>query len=502
VAVFEDAWMTMLQKVDFEDDFQAVQEDRSHLLRPSFYWQLIKRRWAYFFFPFVIVAGAGIAVAWLLPATYLSEGKILVQSQQIPTELVRPTVTSAAQERIQMIEQRTMTRDNLVAIVDKFQLYPDKRSLMSVTDLVELTRKSTKIAPVDIQMDFKQRTRASLENPTIVFSVGFEYGDAATASRVANELMTRILAEDLRDRTSRATDTTKFLTREVQKLQGDNAALDAKIAQLRISQGKPANSSGTPDTSTTTLNQLRSELIQKRALYSDRHPTVQSLKKQVEALEQSLSSSANSSSSPNPGAGNSGSSGSPATPPATPAAATSPAAPSPASPVNSSGSAGSGGSLDALLAQQEALQKSLDEASAKLAAARLGENLEKDQQSEKLEVIEQPTVPQEPIKPKRSKVAGLAVLLAFAAGAGLTLLAELSDQGIRRASDIFSIVDSQLIVSVPYIVTNAELRRQRRRRVLLILGLVLVLGGVLVGAYFFLPPLDLMIAKARVGLFR
>ena len=65
----------------------------------------------------------------LWPPTYLSEGKILVQSQQIPTELVRPTVTSAAQERIQVIQQRTMTRDNLIAIADKFQLFPDKRTL-------------------------------------------------------------------------------------------------------------------------------------------------------------------------------------------------------------------------------------------------------------------------------------------------------------------------------------------------------------------------------------
>ena len=64
----------------------------------------------------------------LWPPTYLSEGKILVQSQQIPTELVRPTVTNAAQERIQVIEQRTMTRENLLAIIDKFQLFPDKRT--------------------------------------------------------------------------------------------------------------------------------------------------------------------------------------------------------------------------------------------------------------------------------------------------------------------------------------------------------------------------------------
>ena len=183
----------MLQKVEFEDDFQALQEvDRSHLLRPSFYLDLIRRRWLYFFAPFVLILPIAIGVALLWPATYLSEGKILVQSQQIPTELVRPTVTSAAQERIQVIEQRTMTRDNLIAIIDKFQLFPDKRSLMSVTELIEKMKKQTKIAPVDLQLDFKQRSR--LENPTIVFSVGFEYSDPATASRVANELMILILS--------------------------------------------------------------------------------------------------------------------------------------------------------------------------------------------------------------------------------------------------------------------------------------------------------------------
>ena len=114
----------MLQKVDFEDDFHTQEEDRSYLLQPGFYWALFKRRWAYFFLPFILIASAGVAVALLLPATYSSEGKILVQSQQIPTELVRPTVTSAAQERIQVIEQRTMTRDNLVAIAESFNCFP------------------------------------------------------------------------------------------------------------------------------------------------------------------------------------------------------------------------------------------------------------------------------------------------------------------------------------------------------------------------------------------
>ena len=450
----------MLQKVEFEDDFQAQQEDRSHLLQPAFYWELFKRRWAYFALPFITILAAGAAVALLWPPTYLSEGRILVQSQQIPSELVRPTVTSAAQERIQVIQQRTMTRDNLIAIADKLKLFPDKRALMSPTELVEAVKKNTKIAPVDLQLDFKQRTRAAMENPTIVFSVGFEYGNAAVAAQVANELMTRILNEDLRDRTSRATDTTKFLAREVQRLQVENSALDAKIAQLRITQGKPASSGGS-DQPTATLTQLKSDLIQKGALYSERHPAIQSLKKQIEALEKV-------------------------------AAAPAPASSDPAAAA----------SLEVMVAQQESLQKNLDAASAKLAAARLGENLEKDQQSEKLEIIEQPTVPQEPIKPNRLKVLAMAFAAALLGGAGLTVLVEILDKGIRRSNDLLSVVDGQLIVSIPYITTATELRAKRRRIFVFVGAFALVVIGLLVVVYLFLPSLDLIIAKAMVGLFR
>ena len=208
------------------------------------------------------------------------------------------------------------------------------------------------------------------------------------------------------------------------------------------------------------LDQLKAELVQKSALYSDKHPQIQSLKRQIDAIEKAAPAGSNST------------------------------------------DAGALASIDALTAQQEALQKSLDAASSKLVAARLGENLEKDQQSEKLEIIEQPTVPQEPIKPNRPKVAALAVVAALMAGAGLAFLVEISDKAIRRSSDIFGIVDSQLIVSIPYIVTAAEVRRQKRRVILLVLCSVILLAGVVIGAYLFLPPLDLMIAKARVGLFR
>jgi len=449
----------MLQKIDFEDSFDGpLEQDRSHLLRPSYYLDILKRRWLFLVVPFVLIAAVGTAAVLIWPPTYLSEGKILVQSQQIPTELVRPTVTSAAQERIQVIQQRTMTRDNLIAIADKFQLFPEKRTLMSVTELVDLMKRSTKIVPVDPILDFKQRTR--VENPTIVFSVGFEYGDPAVAARVANELMTRILNEDLRDRTTRATDTSRFLSREVQRLQTENAALDAKIAQLRIAQGKPATATG-QDQPTSTLSQLKAELIQKSALYSDKHPMIQSLKRQIQAMESVAQ------------------------------------APAPAG-----NDAATAASLDALVAQQDGLQKNLEAATAKLMAARMGENLEKDQQSEKLEVIEQPTAPQDPIKPHRPKLLALTLALALAAGAGLTFVLELADKAIRRSSDLFTIVDNRLIVPIPFIATKAELRRQKHRRIAAVVVAVVVVAGLLGGVYFLMPPLDLMLAKARAGLFR
>ena len=440
----------MLQKLDIEQ--QLPETDSSHLLRGAYYLALLKRRLPYFLIPFVCVVLAGTGVILLWPPSYYSEGKILVQSQQIPTELVRPTVTSAAQERIQVIEQRTMTRDNLLAIVEKFKLFPDRRTLMSPTELVALMKKNIKIEPYAQPLFAK----ANPLNPTVVFTVGFEDSDPEVAAKVANELITRILNEDLRDRTSRATDTTKFLAREVQRLQAESNAIDAKIAQMKFPLAKRADQGPSP------LSLLRAELAQKSAIYSDRNYQIQALKRQIAEMEK---------------------------------AAAQPTDSSPAAQVPQEGP-------DVLEAKQVNVQKNLEAASAKLTAARLGETLERDQQSEKLEVIDQPTLNREPISPNRPKIAGVVAVLALMVGAGIAGIAELLDSAIRRGSDLFSVVDSQLVVSIPYISTLSELRRRKIRIWSAVLILLLIVVAAVVAAMWLLPPIDLLIAKARVGLFR
>ena len=446
----------MLQKVNFDD--QIFEPDRSHLLRIGYYIDLVRRRWPCFVIPFMAIALAGATIVYLWPPTYLSQGKILVQSQQIASELVRPTVTNAAQERVQVIEQRTTTRDNLLAIMDKFQLFPEERKWMSATQVVDLMKKSTKIALVLQPLSFAKLYSPN-PNPTIVFTVGFEHSDPQIATQVANELVSGILSEDLRDRTSRASDTTKFLAREVQKLQAESAAIDAKIEQAKVAQARPPANS--PDQPAVQLAQLKSELAQKSALYSDRHPAMQALKRQVAAMEQAA-----------------------------------------ALHVSQAGAEGVPMGLDVLEAQQAAVEKSLEAASAKLAAARQGEALEREQQSEKLEVIEQPTLPQEPIRPDRRKIAVLSFLLALIAGGSLAFLIEVTDVSIRRSSEVLGLIDSVLVVSIPYITTNAELRRRKVRSWLIVFGLIAVTVLAIVVAYPFLPPLDLIIAKAQLHIFQ
>jgi uncharacterized protein involved in exopolysaccharide biosynthesis len=299
----------------------------------------------------------------------------------------------------------------------------------------------------------------------VIFTVGFEDSNPQTAARVANELVTRILNEDLRDRTSRAGDTTKFLAREVQRLQAESNVIDAKIAQSKFAQARPTSRGASPDQTSTQLAQLRAELAQKSAIYSDRNFQVQSLKRQIEAIEKN-------------------------------------APPPPASQPTTTGGPQPDPGLDALEVQQKNIQLNLETASAKLSAARLGETLERDQQSEKLEVIDQPTVPREPIRPNRPKLLGIALVLALMLGAGCAVGGELLDRAIRRGSDLTGIVDRELVVSIPFIFTQQDARRRKKKIWLVTVSSLVLLTCGLGAAYWLLPPLDLIIAKAQVGLFR
>jgi hypothetical protein len=195
-------------------------------------------------------------------------------------------------------------------------------------------------------------------------------------------------------------------------------------------------------------------LLQKSASYSESHPDMKAIKQKLAALEKLVA------------------------------------------PV-----AENGIGLEALQRTQEAIQKELQSNSQKLSAARLGESLERGQQSEKLEVIEQPGLPQKPIRPKREKLLAMVLAFAAAAGGGLVFLLEAMDTTLRRAVDIHRVVDANLVVALPYILTKAEMAAGKRRvrgLAALLLFVLVVLAGA--GFYFqdeLAPMVEQAVAKVR-----
>jgi capsular polysaccharide biosynthesis protein len=409
------------------------------------YLGILKRRALYFVIPFGLVLLLGSFITAIQRPIYRAEGKILVESQEIPTDLVRPTVTDTANERIQVIEQRIMTRDNLLALVNKYGIFARERQWMSGTELLDLMRERTNFSLVD-----SSTTPGLQGTATIAFTVSFEYENPGVTLSVANDLLTLILNEDARNRTNKATETTNFLTRESQRLQGELAAVEAQITENQARPHDEAADQADPaKLQVVELTKLREELAQKSSVYSDAHPYLIALKKKIAAMEQLIAKT----------------------------------------PSQAVAQANSG--LVALERQQLETEKSLEDTNKKLEEARLGEKLERDQQSERLQVIEQPILPQSPVKPNRIKLLGITFALAMAVGAGAVLAAQSFDASIRHSRELVGVANGRLIVSIPYIATQAETLR-KRSRLAVVAGFVgvFLLAGV-VGFLFFGPPIDL-----------
>src|SRR5262252_9128578 len=87
----------------------------------------LKRRRKAALYTFLGGALATVLVALLLPAYYQATGVILIEQQAVPQELVHSVISSYADERVQTINQRVMTTQNLLDIIKRHNLYPERR---------------------------------------------------------------------------------------------------------------------------------------------------------------------------------------------------------------------------------------------------------------------------------------------------------------------------------------------------------------------------------------
>ena len=178
-----------------------------------------------------------VVVAVVLPPVYRSTATILIKEQEIPQEFVRSTVTSFADERIQVISQQVMTRATLLELVDRHGLYGKARQRETSEEILDRMRRDIKLTPISAEVT--DRRTGSPVKSTIAFTLSYDSESASAAQKIANELTTLYLNENVKNRQQKAAETTSFLDEELARVTRHIAELEQKLAGFKErNQGK------------------------------------------------------------------------------------------------------------------------------------------------------------------------------------------------------------------------------------------------------------------------
>ncbi len=506
----------------------------------KYYIAVFFRRFHYFLLVVIVVSAAAVTAAFNLPPSYQASSRLLLQSAQIPDSLAAPTIETAAVEQLQIVEQRLMTRANLLDIARRFRVYPDIDT-MTPDEIVTAMRRDTGIS-----------RQAGREQATLM-TLKFEARNAQAAAAVVNEYVTRILSDNVSGRTAQAQDTLRFFQQEVDRLATDIstqsarilefqnanagalpdtldyrlnlqsnlqeriATMDRDIASLRDQKqrladifratgqvtGTIAGTEGSPEVQ--RLAALRSELASALAVYSPENPRVRLLQSQIVQLEATVAAQV-----PTEDAG--------AAPPMSlldiqlaeidarvsqldlqrTAAATE------LEEVRASieKTAANAITLEGLQRDYANIQAQYNAATDRLAKASTGERIELLAKGERIVVLDSATVPDAPFKPNRPKIIMAGVGGGIALGVGLIALMEMLTSAVQRPIELVRTLGITPIGTIPYMPSPGE---RMRRRTLIGLVMLIALLGVpaaiwAVDTYYL--PLDLILARIsdRLGL--
>lgn len=167
---------------------------------------------------------------FLLPSVYQSTAIILVESQEIPQDLVRSTVTGYVEERLQSISQITLNRANLLSMVEQHGLYTDERQRITTEEIVEKMRSDITMTPIKADVIGAGGRPTSA---TIAFSLSYRNKSPRKALNTTNSLVSLFLEENYRSREARATTTYDFLQKQNTELSNKINEIEAEIARFK-----------------------------------------------------------------------------------------------------------------------------------------------------------------------------------------------------------------------------------------------------------------------------
>jgi len=221
----------------------------------SDYWEIFLRRRWWIIIPALVIAGGTMAVVSKLPKAYLSQATILVEPQKVPSDFVKPTVTSDVNNRLQIISQEILSRTHLQRIIEQFYLYRTEPTVDRILNVLLNKGKRTQEEIVDdmrqditVEIIADEQTRSRALG---AFKISYQGQDPALVQQVTRELAALFIEENVKVRLQQAEGTTAFIDDELEKTR-----LTLEKQEQRLKDFKSAHLGSLPEQQAANLQLL------------------------------------------------------------------------------------------------------------------------------------------------------------------------------------------------------------------------------------------------------
>jgi len=168
----------------------------------------------------------GLLVAITLPKRYTSQTLVLVDQPTVPTEYVRPVVSEELNHRLASMQEQILSRTRLQPIIEKFGLYAQDRGRVHIEDLVEKLRNTVTVKPLAPMAGTQDRSLPG-------FYVSVTFDNALTAQQICSEITSMFMEQNTKERERQASQTTSFLSGQLDEAKRKLDEQDAKLAQFK-----------------------------------------------------------------------------------------------------------------------------------------------------------------------------------------------------------------------------------------------------------------------------
>ncbi|MSV28082.1 MAG: hypothetical protein EXQ52_04970 [Bryobacterales bacterium] len=212
------------------------------------YVDVIRRHWAWIVGPTFASLVAAVIVAFLWPDTFVSYAVMRITPAQIPERIVASNFNMQMAERLNTMLQDVTSRDSLIGIIRKFNLYPSELKKKPLEDVVEDMRTKVRINILDLQRGGGgQKTMGS------AFRIDFSYDNRRDAQNVVKELVASFSNQNLIVRRRQSNLTTDFLSDELKAAKENLDKIESELTTFR-----QQNSGRLPEEMGANLQQLNS----------------------------------------------------------------------------------------------------------------------------------------------------------------------------------------------------------------------------------------------------